>query len=206
MVRSERTYHHGNLRAALVDAALAATRDGGPEALSIREVTRQVGVSPNAAYRHFTDRHALLDAVGRAVQDRMAAQMRKGLPDATGTAVERLRAVGRGYITFALAEPGWFAVAFFGDGSPVPSQAETRIAPPYLMLVEALDGLVASGLVPDQHRDAALWSCWSAVHGFAELALRGPLHHEPPDVVAGLADAVVDSAVAGVTRAARSGG
>ena len=53
-------YHHGDLRTALIDAGLHLTRTGGPDALTIREATRRVGVSPNAAYRHFADRDALL--------------------------------------------------------------------------------------------------------------------------------------------------
>ena len=68
-------YHHGDLRTALIDAGLALTRTGGPEALTIREATRRAGVSPNAAYRHFVDREALLSAVATAIQHRMAARM-----------------------------------------------------------------------------------------------------------------------------------
>ena len=60
-------YHHGDLAQALVDAGLEVTRAGGPSALTIREVTRRVGVSPNAAYRHFPDRLALLRAVSSAI-------------------------------------------------------------------------------------------------------------------------------------------
>ena len=104
-------YHHGDLRSALIDAGLHLTRTGGPEALTIREATRRVGVSPNAAYRHFVDREALLSAVASAIQHRMAARMQG---PARRQASDRLRAVGLGYIKFALDEPGWFTVAFFG--------------------------------------------------------------------------------------------
>src|SRR6201999_3657551 len=83
-------YHHGDLRTALIDAGLALTRTGGPEALTIREATRQVGVSPNAAYRHFVDREALLGAVATAIQHRMAARMAR-THDANAS--DRLRAV-----------------------------------------------------------------------------------------------------------------
>ena len=110
-------YHHGDLRTALIDAGLHLTRAGGPEALTIREATRRVGVSPNAAYRHFADREALLRAVATAIQHRMAARMRSSARRRGSTelpACDRLRAVGVGYIKFALDEPGWFTVAFFG--------------------------------------------------------------------------------------------
>ena len=61
--QSRRTYHHGDLRQALLDAGIALARDGGPEAVVLREATRRAGVVPNAAYRHFVSRHALLQAV-----------------------------------------------------------------------------------------------------------------------------------------------
>jgi AcrR family transcriptional regulator len=188
-------YHHGDLRTALTDAGLALTRTGGPEALTIREATRRVGVSPNAAYRHFADREALLGAVASAIQHRMAAQM-QGSSRRRG-AGDQLRAVGMGYIKFALDEPGWFTVAFFGAVDP----DETAGAPPYLALVDALDAMMAAGTLAPERRDGAEWPCWSAVHGFAELALQGPLRHASRREIDALARRTVDDIVAGVTTA-----
>ncbi|BDH59081.1 TetR/AcrR family transcriptional regulator [Tsukamurella sp. PLM1] len=162
-------YHHGDLAQALVDAGLEVTRAGGPTALTIREVTRRVGVSPNAAYRHFPDRLALLRAVSTAIEQRMADAM-PIRPDQGP--LERLRAVGLGYIAFALAEPGWFSVCFFGDEVPDPESLSG--IPPYVALSDALDLMVHAGLLRPDARRSATWSCWSTVHGFAEMALRGP--------------------------------
>jgi AcrR family transcriptional regulator len=187
-------YHHGDLRAALIDAGLQLTRAGGPEALTIREATRRVGVSPNAAYRHFADREALLEAVAAAIQHRMTARMRASVRRRGPT--ELLRAVGVGYVKFALDEPGWFAVAFFGAGQ----SDETASAPPYLALVEALDAMVDAGALSAERRDGAEWPCWSAVHGFAELALRGPLRHVSRRQIESLAQRTVDDIIAGVSR------
>jgi AcrR family transcriptional regulator len=189
-------YHHGDLRAALIDAGLQLTRAGGPEALTIREATRRVGVSPNAAYRHFADRQALLQAVATAIQLRMTAGMRTSVRRRGTT--ELLRAVGIGYIRFALDEPGWFAVAFFG----VDQSDETASAPPYLALVEALDAMVDSGVLSPERREGAEWPCWSAVHGFAELALHGPLRGMSRRQVESLAGRTVDDIVAGLSRRA----
>ncbi|ODR14812.1 TetR/AcrR family transcriptional regulator [Mycobacterium shimoidei] len=195
-------YHHGDLCAALIDAGLDLTRAGGPEALTVREATRRVGVSPNAAYRHFADREALLSAVATAIQHRMAARMnastrRSG--SAQPCASDRLRAVGLGYIKFALDEPGWFSTAFFGadltDG-PI----ETSVAPPYLALVEALDAMVTEGVLPAERRAGAEWPCWSAVHGFAELALHGPLRRSSRREIDALAGRTVDAIIAGLSR------
>jgi AcrR family transcriptional regulator len=187
-------YHHGDLRTALIDAGLHLTQTGGPDALTIREATRRVGVSPNAAYRHFVDREALLAAVATEIQHRMAARMaRKHATDAT----ERLRAVGLGYIKFALDEPGWFTVAFF-SADPIGLSEETASAPPYLALVDVLDAMAADGTLSPERRTGAEWPCWSAVHGFAELALRGPLRHARRREVDALAARTVDDIIAGL--------
>ena len=193
MTDTKTGYHHGDLRAALIDAGLQLTRAGGPEALTIREATRRVGVSPNAAYRHFADREALLQAVATAIQHRMTARMQSSVRRRGST--ELLRAVGIGYIKFALDEPGWFAVAFFGADQ----SDETVGAPPYLALVEALDAMVDAGALPAERRDGAEWPCWSAVHGFAELALRGPLRGASRREVELLAARTVDDIIAGLS-------
>src|SRR3954463_14754447 len=108
----------GTVRPALVDAGLELARAGGPDAVVLREVTRMVGVVPNAAYRHFADRDALLaavrdEAVG-VLARRMGArrsQVRAGPPTPTGARL-RLQAVGTSYLEFARTEPGLFATAF----------------------------------------------------------------------------------------------
>ena len=195
-------YHHGDLRTALIDAGLHLTRTGGPEALTIREATRQVGVSPNAAYRHFADREALLSAVATAIQHRMAARMQSSARRRGSTEPQprdRLRAVGVGYIKFALDEPGWFTVAFFG-AALIDRTGGTATAPPYLALVEALDAMVDEGVLSPERRDGAEWPCWSAVHGFAEIALHGPLRDASRRDVEALAGRTVDDIIAGVTR------
>ncbi len=193
-------YHHGDLRTALIDAGLHLTQTGGPEALTIREATRRVGVSPNAAYRHFVDREALLGAVAMAIQNRMAARMARKRDSG---AADRLRAVGLGYIKFALDEPGWFTVAFF-SADPVALSEETASAPPYLALVDVLDAMVEDGTLSPDRRAGAEWPCWSAVHGFAELALRGPLRHVRRRDVDALAARTVDDIIAGLVQRGES--
>lgn len=185
-------YHHGDLAAALVEAGLELTRAGGPDALTIRAVTRQVGVTPNAAYRHFPDRRALLRAVSAAIESRMAEGMERSA--VTGRA--SLRAVGLGYIGFALLEPGWFAVAFFGAGDTSPESVVD--SPAYFALADALDMMVHIGDLAPAARAGATWSCWSTVHGFAELALRGPLRHLDRAELWPLAEQAVDTVVAGL--------
>jgi AcrR family transcriptional regulator len=196
--RDRGTYHHGNLREALVSAGLDLTRSGGPGALSLRDVTRRVGVSPNAAYRHFADREALRAAIATRIQQGMADRMHElevpASPDHS-PARAALRGVGLGYIAFARHEPGWFEVAF-SSTEALPGTA--GLPAPLAMLTAALDGLVASGELDAAARPGAEWPCWAAVHGFALLALHGPLRALPPDAVDAAAARTVDAVIAGL--------
>jgi AcrR family transcriptional regulator len=194
-------YHHGDLRAALVEAGLEATREGGPAALRLREISRGVGVSANAVYRHFSDRRALLDAVAAEILARLAHEMsiaRSDTASAPDAGIERLRAVGRGYIAFARSEPGWFSVVFFDPTTP--TDLQRAAPPPYLALKDALDALVADGVLEARRREGAQWLCWAAVHGFAELVLHGPLREAPADEIDRLAERTVDAIISGVIR------
>lgn len=203
MATERQGYHHGNLRQALLEAGLELTRSGGSAALVLRDVTRKVGVSPNAAYRHFADRDSLLYAVAEQIQHAMVDRMRgfepAGAPAATGaSARSRLRAVGLGYIGFALAEPGWFDTAFANVGSLLALRREAAPPPPLQMLLSALDALVTTGELAAERRPGAEWPCWAAVHGFALLALTGPLRSRPSAEVWAAAERSVDAIITGV--------
>ena len=169
------SYHHGNLRSTLIETATELATTKGPDGVVLREVARLAGVSHNAAYRHFADREELLAEVAAIGLQRLAAAMRRRLAGVRATepsarAVARLRATGRAYVEFALEEPGLFRVAF--STAPAPCEG----ADPYAVLLGALDDLVALGLLGATRRDGAAVTCLSAVHGFAELHLAGPLH------------------------------
>lgn len=195
---SKTTYHHGDLATALVSAGLELTRSGGPAALSLREATRRAGVSPNAAYRHFANRDALLAAVSEEIATAMARRMVAAGTFDSATGIELLRAVGLGYIEFAIDEPGWFAVAFFGASDSVAVGHSVGDAPPYRALVHALDRMVIDGDLAASARVDAEWPCWSMVHGFAELALHGPLRGCERGALREHARRSVDAAIAGV--------
>lgn len=201
MPESQRRYHHGDLRAALITTGLELTRTGGPDALRLREVTRLVGVTPNAAYRHFTNHNSLLSAIAAEIQDRMARSMRERTvateaQDPAAVAIARLRGVGLGYVDFAIDEPGWFRLAFFSPRTI--ERPDGNVAPPLSLLHEALDDLVAAGVISPDRRAGAEWSCWSTVHGFAELSIHGPLHDQESKRVRMLAERVVDDIITGV--------
>ena len=160
-------------------AGLELARSGGPDAVVLREVTRLVGVVPNAAYRHFADRDALLAAVrDEAVTElaqRMAdrtSQVRAGPHTPTGARL-RLRAVGQAYLEFARTEPGLFDTAFSATDDHPPSH-ETDEPGPFHHLQSALDNLVEAGLLAPARRPNIEYPTWASVHGLAVL-LHGPL-------------------------------
>ena len=172
----------GTVRSALVDAGLELARAGGPDAVVLREVTRMVGVVPNAAYRHFPDRDALLAAVrDEAVKElarRMAArigQVRAGPHTPTGARL-RLLAVGEAYLEFARTEPGLFDTAFAARDHP--ADVETGDPTPLDHLQAALDNLVSAGILASDRRANIEYPIWAGVHGLAVL-LRGPLQSLP---------------------------
>lgn len=168
------TYHHGNLRTALLEAGVALASESGPGAVVLREATRRAGVSPNAAYRHFSDRAALLAAVRGRAMAALARAMEARLGSAVGGRA-RLEATGRAYVEFALAEPGLFRTAFSGAGSELLDAVGDSGLTPYELLARCLDDLVAEGSIPAARRPEAEVAAWSAVHGLATLLLDGPL-------------------------------
>ncbi len=161
-------YHHGNLRAALIEAGLALAEEGGSVNVTVRAAARLVGVSAPAAYRHFDDRDRFLAAVARRCRERLAQHMldarkRKRSP------IERFRAVGLGYVSFALTHPHLAECAFSAGPDSVPDDPDA-----FLVLVESLDELAAKGLIPADRREGAEMVAWSSVHGIAMLLSQSP--------------------------------
>lgn len=179
------TYRHGDLRRTLLEAAVELARKGGKDAIVLREVTRQAGVAPNAAYRHFSDLRSLLQAAAMAAQAELAAYMEKELArikpgqDKADQARAQLRAVGTGYLKFALAEPGLFRLAFSESAdlsnAANPDSTGSSGLTPFQILSAALDALVEAGQLPKERRETSEFFAWSAVHGLAMLQIDGPL-------------------------------
>lgn len=210
-----RRYHHGNLAEELIAAATVMAAQGGPDAVVLREVARTVGVSPTAAYRHFAGQADLQNAVKDVALRRLADHMRATAarwagddsPAATGprpgtpqqAAIRRLIAIGRGYVDFALAEPGLFRC--FCIGLPMTADVGLGDGPAFGVLTEALDAMVDCGLLSDERRAAgADIAAWSAVHGLAVLCLDGPLADLPRAEQDRLYDQAVDVLLHGLLR------
>lgn len=179
------TYRHGDLRRVLVEAGMQMAREGGPEAVVLREATRRAGVAPSAAYRHFEDRRALLDAVCSAAQAELAGAIEEELSgladdgDPANAARARLRGVGTGYMRFAREEPELFRTAFSASdnlrSAASPERAGSGGMTPFQLLGDALDRLVEAEVMPEGRRPGAEFLAWSAVHGLGMLLIDGPL-------------------------------
>jgi len=172
-------YHHGDLRRALLDAALAVLTEADARALTLREVARRAGVTHAAPYRHFTDKEALLAAVAEEGFRTLTDVMREEMGRASDDPVERLEALGVGYVRFALAHPAHFEVMFHPElhyereTCTLQEAADTTFG----LLLSSVQAAQAAGkLRGDQPLPFALL-CWSTVHGLATLLVHGNFQH-----------------------------
>ena len=193
---TESHYHHGNLRAELLSHALRRVRDHGPGALVLRDLAKDAGVSPAAAYRHFDTIDHLRAEVARLARQELAGAMiaaRDRTTRGRNASVRRFEAIGRAYIRFAVDEPGWFETAFAKD-SVLPTTPEDPNA--WDVLVTALDEMVADGTMPSHARDSAPLIAWASVHGLGALLSSSPLRPDGTPL-----DRAIDDVVGGVERA-----
>jgi AcrR family transcriptional regulator len=169
-----RGYHHGNLREALVDAALSLITEKGPAGFTIAEAARLAGVSPGAPYRHFRDAEALLAEVASRGFERFAAALAVAWNGGRPSPLGAFEAIGRAYLAFARDEPAYYAAMF-----------ETRIAfdrhpgllaagdRAFAILREGAERLTAG--LPAERRPPALMVAlhvWALSHGIASLFVR----------------------------------
>ena len=172
---SPRGYHHGNLKEALLRAALELIAQKGPGGFTFAEAARWAGVSPAAPYRHFRDRDELLSSVALRGFNQFEAALARawddGRPD-TFTALDRL---GRAYLDFARNEPAYYS-AMFEAGIPLATNSELREAGDraFAVLRNAAEKLC--GQMPPGGRPPALMVAlhiWAMAHGIASLFGRG---------------------------------
>ncbi|MGH8825448.1 MAG: TetR/AcrR family transcriptional regulator [Jiangellaceae bacterium] len=199
---TRRRYHHGDLRNALIAAGAKLAEQGGPTAVGVRAAARVVGVTPTAAYRHFTNAEALQGAVKERAFDVLAEGMRTEMAtleptgDPAEDAVRRFYAIGRAYFRVALAEPGLFRTAFGEEGGSRATARETDAS--FLMLSRGLDDLVDAGYLAAERRPLAEFAAWSAVHGLAHLILDGPLTELPSDARQAVLERTLDMVARGL--------
>lgn len=170
------TYHHGNLRQVLLEKAAESIRERGVGGLSLRDLARRAGVSHGAPARHFPDKAALLTALATDVLERFRAVLLGGAAAAGGSAIDRYRAIGMGYVQFAVKYPAYFRLMNSGRNLFEPD-AEFTAA--YQQLFATIrDATIAAqqeGWAAKRDPDDLLIAAWSAVHGFATLWIEGTI-------------------------------
>jgi AcrR family transcriptional regulator len=171
----KRGYHHGNLREALVAAALDLISSKGPAGFTFAEAARHAGVSPAAPYRHFRDRDTLIADVARRGFELFDEALGKAWNEARPEPLAALQRLGRAYLEFARAEPAYYA-AMFEAGVPMIEHPECREAADrsFATLRKACEAVVAA--MPQGRRPPALMMAlhiWSLSHGVASLFARG---------------------------------
>jgi AcrR family transcriptional regulator len=164
------SYHHGDLREALIRAARRMIERDGSAALSLRGVAGDVGVSPAAPYHHFADKQALLNAVATEGFAELRSQMLARMAKETDPAA-RLDASGVAYVVFAVRNPTLFRLMFGGDAQHVTADAALTEA-----RERAYGVLQAAAAANSADRTANPLTClrlWALVHGIAKLILEG---------------------------------
>ena len=173
-VATKASYHHGNLESSLVDAAIRLVRKYGPDQLSLRAVSAEIGVSPSASYHHFRDKDALVSAIGNVLFDRLATMQEKAIEKVNGkgasASIKKFEEMGHAYFAWATSEPNLYRLMF---GGYCEINMEEHDSKAWNLLRDALDELVAEGVLEKNLRSGGEIVVWSAVHGASSLAIEG---------------------------------
>ena len=167
---TERSYHHGNLRAELLSRAGEVVDSEGVEALSLRQLARDSGVSHGASARHFRDKQALLDALAVEGFQRLNASLADAV-DSAGRFAERFRAAGHAYVGFAVAHPALLGVMYSAKHHPQASSTLVEVSHQGMQALVALlqSGQASGDVAPGSANEQALVA-FAAIHGVATLA------------------------------------
>jgi AcrR family transcriptional regulator len=196
------TYHHGDLRQALIEGAIALIAEQDVDSLSLREVARRVGVSHAAPYRHFPDKDSLLAAVAEEGFMGLTQAMKGKIEQAGEDPLERLEATGVGYVQFAIAHPSHYRVMFGRHrGEELPNPERARIGGQAFQVL--LDGIKAGqdcGAVRAGDPIQLAWVAWSTVHGLSMLLIDQRLPVTPDQDIKALLTFVTHSLTTGLGR------
>lgn len=175
--RRLRTYHHGDLRRALTDAALALVAERGPQGFTLREAARRAGVTHAAPYRHFASKNALLAAVAEEGFRDLHAAMNRALVDVTDDPMVQLKALGIAYVRHAVGHPAHFRVMFEAgvvDRAQFPPLADAALAT-FGLLWDAIARCQTARQIPAGDTASLALPAWAIVHGLSALIVNDQL-------------------------------
>jgi AcrR family transcriptional regulator len=164
----DRAYHHGDLRQALIETAEALLAERGPAGFTLRECARRAGVSVAAPAHHFGNMTGILTAIATLGFQELAAAMERAAAESDGTPHGQLRAIGRAYVTYAFNQPHRFRVIF---GRLPLDKTDSALAAAGARAFGVLASTIAALPGRGTQNDGDVALAWSAVHGFATLAL-----------------------------------
>ncbi|MEQ3649830.1 TetR/AcrR family transcriptional regulator [Hyphomonas sp.] len=170
-------YHHGDLQAALIEEGLAQISQRPAEKLSLREISRKVGVSATAVYRHFPNKAALLGALCQVGSEKLSDTFARATEE-TGGGMDAFEAMGRAYVRFALANPSLFKLMM--SKAPKPNALDSDQngqTNGFAMLSDTLQDVLPADAPPELQMVKRL-QAWSIVHGLAMLMLDGQVPAE----------------------------
>lgn len=194
---TDRPYHHGALREALLEQAERTVRERGADALSLRELAREVGVSHGAPRRHFPERQALLDAVAEAGFDRLGAELRAAADGAGEEFEPRLRATAAAYVRFATRDPALLDLMFAGKHRETSGALHEAAENAFAVMLELIaQGQAEGALEPGEPERVGL-VLFSTIQGIASLVSAGIVQ---PDQL----EALVVDAIAHFLRGSRA--
>ncbi len=189
------SYHHGDLQHALLDAVGEIVAEQGVAGLSLREAARRAGVSHSAPAHHFGDKEGLLDAYAIEGFELLLARFDRAAAAVDGDAVDRMEALGRAYLTFAVRDPAHYAVMFRHVRSHESYEASgvgTAADAAFERLAHAVADLVAEGRVAEATARYVATMMWGTCHGIAVLWNDDKLPHFYEDhTFAGVLDGVM---------------
>lgn len=186
--KRRQSYHHGDLRRALTDAALSLVSEKGPKGFSLTEAARRAGVSAAAPYRHFADKAELLAAMSEQGFLELDGVLRAAVAEAA-TPQDRMVELGRAYVRWAVAHPDHYRVMF---GADIAKEDHPTLAVAAAQTFENLMASIAAcqeaGFFADRDAIAVAGPLWSLVHGAAALAIGGELRvvgvvQDPEEIV-----------------------
>ncbi|WP_036468184.1 TetR/AcrR family transcriptional regulator [Mycobacterium genavense] len=191
------SYHHGDLKRALTSAALSLVAERGPKGFTLTEAARRAGVSAAAPYRHFTDKAHLLATVAEQGFLDLHAALSAGTEAAAGPR-DKLIAIGRAYVRWAVGHPNQYRVMFGADTDKAqhPSLA-VAAGQAFGTLLDTIAGCQAAGLLRGRQPREVAGPLWSLVHGVASLAIEGELRNvgidqHPEDMVSDALSVLLD--------------
>jgi AcrR family transcriptional regulator len=183
---SRKSYHHGDLQAALISSALMQIKKYGPGNLSLREVAHEVGVSPSAAYHYFPDKESLVGAIAEQLFSELAKMEEEAVRSIPGNSAlaskKRFRAIGIAYYKWAKKQPHSFQL-MFGGFCKIDKNGGHEEKAAFQLLTKILDELVESGAMPKGARKGGELLAWSSVHGATNLIIEGHLPEEAFELV-----------------------